>query len=236
MELDEGDTEANLLQLQLICQKLLNALRRSVPHVPTEFKKIFRAMLNGISAKFANDDTLLRGVGGFFFLRFYCVAIPIPHYYGLLDEPPNSVCQRQLILISKIMQCMANFTVPNEKFLASSHDFFTKNFPKMRRFYMDLVAPQTTLEAPTQIFDMPDVVLKNSLGNFWVYVRGNGEKIRHWIEDNMSKNEGGLALGTLDELMAAYPTPKRLFNSKFADPPKRLDKGKDKKAKERITN
>jgi hypothetical protein len=236
-DLDDGETEANLLQLLLICQRMFNALRHSIPRVPTEFKKIFRSMLIGISAKFASDDTLLRGIGGFFFLRFYCVAIPIPQYYGILDKAPNHVCQRQLVLIAKLMQNLANLTMPSEKFLASAGDFFTKNFPKMRKFYMDLIAPQTTLEAPTKVFAVPDTVLKNSLGNFWQYVRKFNEKISTWTDDNMSKNEAASAKATLDELMAAYPMPKAKDNGDESAPARPKEKKKRKKdKKERITN
>jgi hypothetical protein len=38
-----------------------------------------------------------------------------PQVYGLLKEPPHSTAQRQLILIAKVLQNLANDTLPGKK-------------------------------------------------------------------------------------------------------------------------
>jgi hypothetical protein len=72
-------------------------------------------MRESIVNKFKSDDAVLKAVGGFFFLRFSCPAITAPHAYGLLENPPNENAQRQLVLIGKVIQNLANMTMPGVK-------------------------------------------------------------------------------------------------------------------------
>jgi hypothetical protein len=109
------DSEANVYQLILACQKVFTAFRTSIDKVPPEFKEIFSSMRESIVNKFKSDDAVLKAVGGFFFLRFACPALTAPHAYGLLENPPNESCQRQLVLIGKVIQNLANMTMPGTK-------------------------------------------------------------------------------------------------------------------------
>jgi hypothetical protein len=106
------DSEANVYQLILACQKVFTAFRTSIGKIPPEFKEIFSSMRESIVNKFKSDDAVLKAVGGFFFLRFACPAITAPHAYGLLENPPNESSQRQLVLIGKVIQNLANMTMP----------------------------------------------------------------------------------------------------------------------------
>ena len=102
------DSEANVYQLILACQKVFTAFRTSITEIPPEFKEIFQSMRESIVNKFKSEDAVLKAVGGFFFLRFSCPAITAPHAYGLLESPPNDSCQRQLVLIGKVIQNLAS--------------------------------------------------------------------------------------------------------------------------------
>ena len=46
--------------------------------------------------------------GGLLFLRFFCPAIFTPHKFAVVEAAPGPVALRSLILISKVMQMMAN--------------------------------------------------------------------------------------------------------------------------------
>jgi hypothetical protein len=109
------DSEANVYQLILACQKVFTAFNKSVGAIPPEFKRVFQSMRESIVNKFKSDDAVLKAVGGFFFLRFSCPAITAPHAYGLLENPPNENAQRQLVLIGKVIQNLANMTMPGVK-------------------------------------------------------------------------------------------------------------------------
>jgi GTPase-activator protein for Ras-like GTPase len=47
-------------------------------------------------------------VGGFLFLRFICPAVVTPHRYGLTKSAPSPKAGRTLVLISKLLQNLAN--------------------------------------------------------------------------------------------------------------------------------
>lgn len=49
-----------------------------------------------------------KSIGAFLFLRFFCPALVAPHSYGLTQDTPSEVLQRELVLLSKIMQNFAN--------------------------------------------------------------------------------------------------------------------------------
>jgi len=66
---DEGndtvDTEANLYQLILACQKVFSALQKAIPALPFEFIEIFANIRDGITAKWPDSsDAVYKAVGG----------------------------------------------------------------------------------------------------------------------------------------------------------------------------
>jgi neurofibromin 1 len=89
---------------------------------------LFQALQQAVVDKFGSEDAVLKAIGGFLFLRFIGPALTAPHAYGLLESPPNPVCQRQLVLIGKVMQNLANMTLPGtkEQFMNQLRDFFER--------------------------------------------------------------------------------------------------------------
>lgn len=57
-----------------------------------------------------------------------------------IAAPPNQRCQRQLVLIAKVLQHVANMaTVTKESFMLELTDFVNKNIPKVKGFYGELL-------------------------------------------------------------------------------------------------
>jgi len=120
---DNEDTEANLYQLILACQKVFSSLQKAINNIPNEFIDIFSTVRGGIVAKWPeSSDAVYKAVGGFFFLRFVCPSLTAPHVYGLLEAPPNQICQRQLVLITKVIQ-VRNPANRAQSFIASQFVF-----------------------------------------------------------------------------------------------------------------
>jgi hypothetical protein len=184
---DDIDTDTNLLQLQLICQKLLNVLiKSSVKNIPAPFRKIFIEIDNSVMGRFAgSNDAVYKGIGGLFFLRFVCPAITAPHVYGLLESPPNVTTQRQLVLISKVIQNIANMQPPGKKeeYMAALNDFIVQAIPKIIKFYDNLRLavnlPQAG-ESDEQVVEVPDEVRLNGLAAIWNFLHTEKGKLRKW--------------------------------------------------------
>ena len=49
-------------------------------------------------------------IGGFFFLRFVCPALVSPVRFGLHLQKNSNGSQRAIILVSRVLQCIANGT------------------------------------------------------------------------------------------------------------------------------
>jgi len=133
-----ADSDANLYQLILTCQKIFSTIRASLTRMPKEFIQVFRALEYSITTKFGNEEAVYKAIGGFLFLRFIgtsrhkmpqwnCLtdsllgpAITAPHAYGLLARPPNPVCQRQLVLIGKVLSKQLSMSFHLQRFLFRS--------------------------------------------------------------------------------------------------------------------
>ena len=138
---EQIDAETNLLQLQLTCQKIFSVVLKSANQgFPVEFRTIFIRIDECMMQKFGSDEASFKAIGGFFFLRFVCPAITAPHVYGLLDHPPNNLTQRQLVLISKVIQSVANMAVPGkkEKYMEALASFISSGIPKIVNFYKQI--------------------------------------------------------------------------------------------------
>jgi neurofibromin 1 len=186
-----SDSEANLYQLILACQKVFSVIRDSTNEVPVEFVNIFQSMQHAVFAKFNSEEAIYKGVGGFLFLRFVCPAITAPHAYGLLEHPPNEIAQRQLVLIGKVIQSLANLQLPGakEEFMLSMNDFMTRNLPKMKQFYIDLLHANTIGVAKTRIVEVPQVVVNNGMAWMYGHLVTNKAKLAAAIDKKFSPDE-----------------------------------------------
>ena len=238
---DDIDTDTNLLQLQLICQKLLNVLiKTSVRNIPADFRKIFIEIDNSVMSKFGSDDAVYKGIGGLFFLRFVCPALTAPHVYGLLETPPNQVTQRQLVLITKVIQNIANMQEPGKKeeYMAALSDFIVKSIPKIVVFYDNLRAAVNLSDNvenyETQVIEVPDEVKMNGLAAVANFLHTETPKLRNWVQsetcpfDDMAKSDLNQML---DELQEAHPKPPKKLSgtSGAASATSQLDAKKKKK-------
>lgn len=63
-------------------------------------------MTESVREKFPGQEN--KALGAFWFLRLYCPSLVAPHAYGLCKENPNQQVQRELVLLSKVLQNLAN--------------------------------------------------------------------------------------------------------------------------------
>jgi hypothetical protein len=184
---DNIDTDTNLLQLQLICQKILNVLiKTTLKNIPTPLRQIFIEIDQSVSRKFPGSiDAVYKGLGGLFFLRFVCPAITAPHVYGLLESPPSVTTQRQLVLITKVIQSIANMQVPGKKeqYMEVMGSFIETSIPRIQKFY-DNLRTAANISNQVDIYDreieVPPEVLLNGLAATQAVLVSQSEKVKKW--------------------------------------------------------
>lgn len=230
MELDEakmakGDTDVdldtNILQLKLTCQKLFSVIvKNSLKDFPTEFRQIFVNIDSCVMGKFQSDDATYKAIGGFFFLRFVCPAITAPHVYGLLDTPPNTLTQRQLVLISKVLQSLANMALPGkkEKYMTLLLDFIESGIPKMGKFYDEIRKHTAFVEGAEYEYTdigMPPVVKNNALGTTWNFIFLNQDKtLQSFSQVGVDKTIQRELQDGLEEMIYTYKSAPKKFVAK----------------------
>jgi hypothetical protein len=198
--------EANILQLNLTCQKVFNACRTNLNVMPFEFKRIFRQMQWQLLAKWSDMEIVFKAVGGFLYLRFLCPAITAPHAYGLLENPPNEAAQRQLVLIGKVIQNLANLTPPGAKeaYMQSMDNFYDKNLDRMRDFYKELLRDDVIDGETEDTAVVTEVVKHNSLATVWNHLltyRAKVETAAAALPEEESRESG---TSSMKELIDTY--------------------------------
>lgn len=207
------DVETNSLQLALTCHKLFQVIRSSSKQVPAELRAVFAEIDSAVMAKFHSPDAVYKAVGGFLFLRFVCPALTAPQFYGLLNHNPNESAQRQLILISKVIQSLANLTVPGNKedYMRSLNDFVTNNMDKMRSFYDEM---RQSVSSPSGDAVLPnDTVKHNALATIWGQTWHNKEKLKLALKNVEDEQMRSDLIASVNEMLETY-----------VDKPKKLEK------------
>lgn len=216
---DDVDTDTNLLQLQLICQKIMTVLvKTSLKNIPAPLREIFVEIDHSVSQKFPGSvDAIYKGLGGLFFLRFVCPAISAPHVYGLLPSPPNETTQRQLVLITKVIQSIANMQEPGKKeqYMMVMSSFITTSIPRIIRFY-DNLREAANINTHSDIYEreikVPDEVLLNGLASTQVVLSHEADKIKAWApQSHLTHLESEDLINLVDQCMVAHNSaPKKI--------------------------
>jgi hypothetical protein len=122
--------EAKLMQAAL---SLLDRITTDVDALPHTVRAI--AALIRTAAEFRGLDPWPL-VGGFIILRFINPAIVSPHAFGILPRAPEPIAQRNLVLVSKVLQNAAN-GVPfgdKEPYMQSMNSFLQVAAPQVKEY------------------------------------------------------------------------------------------------------
>ncbi|XP_037037077.1 ras GTPase-activating protein raskol isoform X6 [Bradysia coprophila] len=140
-------------------QSLRNAVRsawtniaESHKHFPPQLRECFatfRERLQELNREDMADNLISASI----FLRFLCPAILSPSLFNITSELPSARATRNLTLVAKTLQTLANFTrfQGKENFMEFLNDFLEQQAPKMKEFLHQI---STRSEQP-----MPDTIL-----------------------------------------------------------------------------
>ncbi|ORY04201.1 hypothetical protein K493DRAFT_311429 [Basidiobolus meristosporus CBS 931.73] len=137
-----SDAAKNLANLKQMSQAFLDVIVASAPKVPRAFREICHFLSTIVGERFPEAKSA--AVGGFIFLRFFCPAIVAPETHNLVASFDNKEIRRGLLLITKVIQNLANNVLfgTKESFMITLNDFLTSNIHKVSNFLLDIsVAP-----------------------------------------------------------------------------------------------
>ncbi|KAH3768036.1 Neurofibromin 1 [Pelomyxa schiedti] len=141
--------ETNISLLQGLIQSVLDTIFASADKFPTRFRTVCSYLKQYCNEKFPDQSLIC--VGGFIILRYFCPAIVAPENNGLVEESPSLEIRRNLVLVSKTVQNLANNVTFRETFMLPLNTFLEANQPKMRVFLESISQPPSTPAVPTQV-------------------------------------------------------------------------------------
>ncbi|RPA79455.1 hypothetical protein BJ508DRAFT_415934 [Ascobolus immersus RN42] len=129
--------------LQKVTQVFIDEITASAPIVPQSFRTICHTISVCVEKKKFKSDAKWIAVGAFIFLRFFNPAIVAPDTEGLIDTPLTKEVRRGLVLITKIIQNLANNVLfgAKEPWMLNLNDFLTANIVKVAKFLTDISVP-----------------------------------------------------------------------------------------------
>ncbi|KAF2069629.1 hypothetical protein CYY_009056 [Polysphondylium violaceum] len=139
------NVQSNLEKLITITQQLLDKILDSIDQCPQPIRHILNHTQEKVEKKFNSMKTTV--VGGFIFLRYICPAIVAPEVFGLISDVPSTDSRRGLVLVSKLLQNLANempFGVGiKEEFMLYLNDFISNNSNRIHSFFDQLASEKS---------------------------------------------------------------------------------------------
>lgn len=130
--------------LKTVASQFVSAITGSLHTVPYGIRWLCSTIVYLVKEKYPNvsDTNIASLIGGFFLLRFLNPAIVTPNAYMLVNKPASQCARRNLTLIAKLLQSMANpHAVKNhfkEEYMQPLQSFATEHVDDVQDFLMKL--------------------------------------------------------------------------------------------------
>ncbi|CAG8692440.1 10998_t:CDS:2, partial [Acaulospora colombiana] len=171
------DSEKNLTNLRKTAQAFLDGICNSGRTMPPQYRYVCHYIGNSVKEKYPRAK--FTTVGAFVFLRFFNPAIVAPDSENLCKPIENHKIKRALLLITKVIQNLANNILfgAKEPYMIVLNDFLDANIVKVTTF----------LE---EISDSPNLPLFEEMGaGEQTSIRRLDEADRKSLHKHLSKNQ-----------------------------------------------
>jgi hypothetical protein len=143
---DDAARQQSIDNLKQVAARFLEAILASIDVCPVPF----RVMANHLQAEVVKrfPDSKYQSVAGFIFLRFFCPAILAPEANGLYGGSLSEKERRLLILVSKVLQNLANGVDfgNKEPYMQDFNSFIHENVPHVHKFFDKLVTVSVNVD------------------------------------------------------------------------------------------
>ncbi|KAJ6239433.1 ras gtpase-activating protein [Anaeramoeba flamelloides] len=138
--LKENDNlEENIQRTKYFFERIMKLIMESIFNCPLIIRDLCWKLIRSTKKKFPNSKYIT--LAGFIFLRFLCPAIVVPEKMGLSEVIPNPNTRKGLVLVSKLVQSVANGTKFNAASTGVFNDLVGEYIPKIRNYMDSLIFP-----------------------------------------------------------------------------------------------
>ncbi|CAG8508989.1 2177_t:CDS:10 [Funneliformis mosseae] len=136
--LGSDDVNQNLQNLISTAQAFLDGICASGPNMPRSFREVCHYISNSVEQKYKPAKFVT--VGSFVFLRFFNPAIVAPDSENLCKPIENAKIRRALLLITKVIQNLANNVLfgAKEPFMIVLNNFLNENIVNVTTFLEEI--------------------------------------------------------------------------------------------------
>ncbi|KAK7086666.1 Neurofibromin 1 [Halocaridina rubra] len=142
------DVDANRRNLIALTQRVFGAIISSAEKFPPQLRSMCHCLYQVLSKRFPQfPQNNIGAVGTVIFLRFINPAIVSPCETGILDRQPSQQVKRGLMLMSKILQNIANHVeFSKEQHMVPFNDFLRQHFEGARKFFIQIASDCESVE------------------------------------------------------------------------------------------
>lgn len=148
LEPTTDDIDVNRKNLIALTQKVFDAIVNSADRFPSQLRSMCHCLYQVLSKRFPNLlQHNVTNVGTVIFLRFINPAIVSPQELGIISKQVPSHIKRGLMLLSKILQNIANHVeFSKEQHMLYFNDFLRAHFEPCRRFFIQIASDCETVD------------------------------------------------------------------------------------------
>ncbi|XP_065570505.1 neurofibromin-like isoform X3 [Artemia franciscana] len=140
--------EENRDNLSALATKVFNSIVLSSDKFPPQLRSMCHCLYQVLSKRFPQlPQNNIGAVGTVIFLRFINPAIVSPYEMGIIEKQPPSSVKRGLMLVSKILQNIANHVeFSKEQHMLPFNDLLRNHFEAGRRFFIQIASDYETAD------------------------------------------------------------------------------------------
>jgi len=202
------DVEANADNLIQICQDFYDAITKSLDFCPPQFREVCALLKKTVHERFPGFEH--NAIGGFLFLRFICPAICSPEGFGVINELSNPDLRRALVLVTKILQNLANgvfFRKDNkEAYMVACNRFIEFNMKSINELF-DRFATVPNIGNPGLNVTFTDEQRETDIGLLHHHLTMNLEKIGRLMQGSDQNRNAFDRLTSILQKLGTPPEP-----------------------------
>ncbi|BFU20051.1 Ras GTPase activating protein, putative [Entamoeba histolytica HM-1:IMSS-B] len=207
-----GPIDESIFKLKEIVQIFITRIIDTINLWPESY----RYLCYSLYSECEKTTTLqpLQCVSGFLVLRVICPAIMQPHKTGFCNEKPNNDIMRGLIMICKVIQNIANGTLPHEPYMKCLSEFISKE-----TIALQFALEKISLIRPTKFSFVPvkEKELESAMNSIIIIWKNNIKNVDNYLQQNCSNEFKELAHAVIKYSSKGYLKRKRIMNKKMKE-------------------
>ncbi|KAL7716703.1 Ankyrin repeat-containing protein [Entamoeba marina] len=185
-------------QTKKIVGEFITAIVDSIELWPESYRYICYILYNECEKQ--ENLQPLPCVGGFLILRIICPALMQPHKTGFCTEKPNQNVTRSLVMICKLIQCIANGTTPHEPYMKCLEDFIDT---QTLRLQIALEGVSSTRPTKIGFGTIKSKTLENSMNGIINVWKNNIKVVDNYLQANTTDEFKELARAVKKDIAIA---------------------------------